>query len=131
MTGPLARAVVVAIAGAVALVVVGAIFASQAGLPFVAGIGGAAIGLVLARAAVPSDGIQPVARRTVVWLAVGLAVAAVAVACGATWLIAQREGGTLGLVDYLSEAFGPFIPAEALIAAVAAGWGANAGPIQS
>ena len=131
LPGPLAKAVVVSLAGALLLVVVGAILASTAGLLFVAGGAGAAIGLVLARAAVPATGARPVARRTVVWLAVGLAIAAVSVAAVATWLIAQREGGTLALVDYLVETFGLFIPGEAVIAAGAAAWGASAGPIQS
>jgi hypothetical protein len=131
LRGPLARALIVSLAGATALVAVGALFASTAGLLFTAGVSGGAVGLVLARAAVPRNGARPVARRAVGWLAVGLAIGAVAVAALATWLIAQREGGTLGLVDYLVETFGPFIPGEAVIAAVAAAWGANSGPVQS
>lgn len=119
------------VAAALALVAVGALLASTAGLLFVAGIGGGATGLVLARAAVPRDDARPVSRRTVGWLAVALAIGAVAVASVATWLIAKQEGGTLGLVDYLAETFGPFIPGEAVIAAAAAAWGANAGPVQS
>jgi hypothetical protein len=34
-------------------------------------------------------------------------------------------------VDYLFETFGPFVPAEALLAALAAWWGAGIGPVQS
>jgi hypothetical protein len=131
LTGPLAGAALVSLAAAIALVGVGALLASTAGLLFVAGIGGGATGLVLARAAVPRDGARPVSRRTVGWLAVALAIGAVGVASVATWLIAQQEGGTLGLVDYLAATFGPFIPGEAVIAAAAAAWGANAGPVQS
>jgi hypothetical protein len=131
LAGPLAKAAVVSLAGALALVVVGAILTLTAGLLIAAGATGAAAGLVLARAAVPGDGARPVPRRTLAWLAVAMSVAAIAVAALATWLIAQREGGTLGLLDYLSETFGLFIPAEAAIAAVAAAWGASAGPIQS
>lgn len=117
--------------GALSLVALGAVFASTAGLLFSAGVSGGAIGLVIARAAVPGDGAVPVARRTIGWVAVGLAIGAVAVAAIATWLIAQREGGTLGLVGYLVETFGLFIPGEVVLAAAAAAWGANAGPIQS
>ena len=131
LPGPLARALLVGLAAVIALVAVGALLASTAGLLFSAGVGGGSIGLVLARAAVPRDGARPVARRTLGWLAIGLAIGAVVVAAVATWLIAQREGGVLGIVDYLSETFGPFIPGEAVIAAVAAAWGANAGPVQS
>lgn len=119
------------LATALVLVAVGALLASTAGLLFVAGLGGGATGLVLARAAAPGDGARPVARRRIGWLAVAIVIGAVMVAAVGTWLIAQREGGTLGLVDYLAETFGPFIPGEALVAAAAAAWGANAGPVQS
>ena len=46
------------------------------------------------------------------------------------WAYALGEGGTLGLLDYLLQTFGPFVPAEAVIAAVTAWWGAGAGPVQ-
>ena len=131
LPGPFVRAIVVAIAGAAALLVVGAILASTAGLLFIAGLTGAAVGLVLARAAVPRDDARPVARRRVAWLAIALSIAAVWLAAVGTWLVARNEGGTLALVDYLLEAFGPFIPAEAVLAALAAAWGAHAGPVQT
>ena len=131
LTGPLLRALVVAGAGAGALLFVGAILASTAGLLFVAGIAGGAIGLVLARAAVPRGDARPVARRTVAWLSVGLAIVAVAIGGVATWFFARGEGGTLGLLDYLLATFGPFVPGEALIAGIAAAWGAHAGPVQA
>lgn len=130
MRGPLARAVVVAAIGAAALVAVGAIFASTVGLLFTSGATGAAVGLVLARAAVPPDDPRAVPRRTVAWLAIGLSIVAIVLADVATWLIARQEGGTLGLLDYLSTTFGPFVPAEPLLAAVTAWWGASAGPVQ-
>lgn len=129
--GPLARALVVVAAGAAALLVVGAILTSTAGLLFIAGITGGAIGLVLARAAVPAGDAAPLPRRTIAWLAVALALAAVAAGAVATWVVALGEGGTLGLLDYLLTAFGPFVPGEAVIAAVAAAWGASAGPVQA
>jgi hypothetical protein len=112
-------------------VLVGAVLASTFGLLFVAGITGALIGLVLSRAAAPLDETRrPVSRRTLAWLAIALSLGAVAVASVATWLIARAEGGTLQLVDYLLTTFGPFVPAEAVIAAVAAWWGAMTGPVQ-
>ncbi len=119
-----------AIAGAALLTIVGAILASTFGLLLAAGFIGTAVGLVLARAALPAGDAVPVPRRTVAWLAVGLAVGAVAVAALATWAYGRSEGGTLGLFEYLLETFGPFVPAEALIAAVTAWWGAKAGPVQ-
>jgi hypothetical protein len=121
----------VTVLGAAALLVVGAILTSTAGLLFIAGITGGAIGLVLARAAAPRSEARPVPRRTVAWLAVALSIGAVAIAAVATWVVALGEGGTLGLLDYLLDTFGPFVPGEALIAALAAAWGANAGPVQS
>lgn len=121
----------VAAIGAAVLLMVGGVLASTAGLLFTAGAAGAGIGLVLARAAVPRGEARPVARRSVAWLAVALAVGSVAVAAVATWVVARGEGGTLGVVDFLLETFGPFIPGEAVVAALAAAWGANAGPVQS
>ena len=130
LPGPLARAGLVAVVGALLLTIVGAILASTFGLLFVAGLTGAAIGLVLSRAAVPGERAAPVARATLAWIAVGLSIAAVAVAALATWVYARGEGGTLDLVAYLLETFGPFVPAEAVIASLAAWWGATTGPVQ-
>ena len=131
LAGPLARAMLVAVAGAIALVLVGAVLASTFGLLFVAGITGALVGLVLSRAAAPLDeSRRPVPRRTLAWLALALSLGAVTVAAVGTWLFARAEGGTLELVDYLLTTFGPFVPAEAVIAAVAAWWGASTGPVQ-
>jgi hypothetical protein len=131
LAGPLARGAIVALAGAAALVVVGAVLASTAGLLFISGLLGAAVGLVLARARVPAGGAAPAAsRRAVTWLSIGLSVAAVVAAGVGTWLIAVREGGTLGPLDYLLTTFGPFVPGELLVVAVAAWWGAGAGPVE-
>lgn len=130
LRGPLARALLVAVFGAGALVAVGAIFASTVGLLFTSGATGAGVGLVLARAAVPPDDPRAVPRRTVEWLAIGLSIGAIVVADVATWLIARQEGGTLGPLDYLLTTFGPFVPGEALLAAFTAWWGASAGPVQ-
>jgi hypothetical protein len=131
MVAPFAKAAIAAVLGAAALVVVGAVLASTAGLLFVAGITGASIGLVLARARVPAGEIPPrLSRRAVTWLAVALALGAVAVAGICTWLIARGEGGTLGPIDYLLTTFGPFVPGEAILAALGAAWGAAAGPVE-
>jgi hypothetical protein len=111
-------------------VVVGAVIASTFGLLFVAGVLGAAIGLLLARAAVPADGAVPVARAFVARLAIGIALVAVVVGYVGIWLYARGEGGTLELLDYLWTTFGLFVPGVAIVAAVAAGWGASAGPVQ-
>jgi hypothetical protein len=131
LAGPLARASLVAAAGALALTIVGALLASTVGLLFVAGVTGAAVGLVLSRAAVPAEDAAPVPRARVARFSIGLSVIAVVVAAVATWAYARGEGGTLGVVDYLLATFGPFVPAEAVIAAVTAWWGASTGPVQS
>lgn len=131
LSGPLVRALLVGAVGTLALFVVGALLASTAGLLFTGGGVGGAVGLVLARAAVPRGEERPVARRTIARISVTVAIAAVAIAAVATWAFALGEGGKLGLVDYLADAFGLFIPGEAVIAGVAAVWGANAGPVQS
>jgi hypothetical protein len=128
---PLAQAGIVAAVGAALLFLVGAVVASTAGLVFVSGVMGAGIGLLLARAAVPADDRgAALTRGAVLWLAIGIAVGAVVVADVATWLNARGEGGTLGLVDYLLETFGLFVPGELILAAVGAVWGASSGPVQ-
>jgi hypothetical protein len=128
---PLLKAISAFGVGAALLFALGAIFASTAGLLFVAGLSGGAIGLLLARAAVPAAAAEPpLTRRGAMWLAVALSVAAVAAGAIATWLFARGEGGTLGLIDYLVETFGLFIPGEIVLAAIAAAWGAGAGPVE-
>jgi hypothetical protein len=128
---PLARAAIVATVGALVLYALGALLSSSAGLVFVAGLTGAAVGLLLARAAAPGAGEEPgLTRRQVTWSALALTVAAVAIGAVGTWLHAIAEGGALGLVDYLLETFGILVPAELVIGAVAAAWGAGAGPVE-
>jgi hypothetical protein len=129
----LAPAIVAGILTAAALVVVGGVLAEHRGLLAIAGIGGAAIGLLAARAAVPSDSVRPPAlsRGRAVRAAVGLALLAIAVAAIGTWAYGRLEGGVLDPLTYLWSVYGPLIPAEAVIAAVAAAWGAGAGPIRS
>jgi hypothetical protein len=127
---PLAQALIVAIIGAALLFLVGAVAASTVGLVFVCGVMGAAIGLLLARASVaPDGGAPPMSRGAVLRVAIGIALGAVVAADVATWLYALREGGTLGLVDYLLETFGPFVPGELLVATLSAAWGASSGPV--
>ena len=131
LVGPLLRAIGAAIVGAAVLVLMAAILASTFGLLIVSGATGAAIGLLLASARVPNGDSPPaLSRRSITWLAVAIALAAVASADVATWLIARGEGGTLGLIDYLLTTFELVIPTEAAVAALAAAWGSSAGPIQ-
>lgn len=130
LVGPLARAGIAAVLGAALLFLVGAVVAETAGLVFVSGVMGAAIGLLLARASVAESGAPPLTRRAAAWLAIGLAAGAVVVAWVATWLYARQEGGTLGLLDYLLQTFGPFVPGELVVAALGAAWGASSGPVR-
>ena len=114
------------------LYALGALLSSSAGLVFVAGLTGAAVGLLLARAAAPGGAEAPaLSRRGVTRAAIALSLLAVVVAATGTWLHALAEGGALGPIDYLLETFGPFIPGEALLAALGAWWGATTGPVQS
>jgi len=132
LTGPLVRAVLAALFGAVLLVVVGAVLASTFGLLLIAGVMGAAVGLLLARAAVSgSAGPSATATRSAVgWLAIVIVLGAVLVADVATWLYAQSQGGVLGFFDFLWTTYGPFVPAVPVVAVLGAAWGAAAGPVQ-
>jgi hypothetical protein len=127
---PAIGALIVTIA---ALVVVGGVLAEQRGLLVIAGIAGAAIGLLAAGAAVSPDGLAPpaLARGRVVRAAVALALLAIAGGAAGTWAYGRLEGGVLDPFTYLWSVFGPLIPAEAAIAALAAAWGAGAGPVRS
>jgi len=128
---PLAKALGAALIGTLMLYVLGALLSSSAGLVFVAGLTGAAVGLLLARAAAPGRGEEPaLSRRRVTRAAIAISVLAVVVAAVGTWLHALAEGGALGLLDYLFETFGVIVPAELVIAAIGAAWGAGAGPVE-
>jgi len=129
--GPVLWATLAALFGSMGLFAVGGLIASTGGLLFVAGVTGAVVGLLLARAAAPAEGGAPaLSRPQVTWLAVGLSLGAIAVASVAIWLHALGEGGTLGFVDYQLETFGPFIPGEVVIGFLTAAWGARTGPIR-
>jgi hypothetical protein len=58
-------------------------------------------------------------------LAVATAIESVAVAQLGIWLYARAEGGALGLIDYLAQAFGPLVPLQFAIAALVAWWRAR------
>jgi hypothetical protein len=115
------KAVVVAVVGAAVLILVGGVLASNSGLLFVAGVTAAGIGLVAAGSSRPKAWI----RR----FAMALAIVAVVVGALGAWAIALAQGGNLGLFDFLWATTGILVPAEFLIAALAAAWGAGAGPI--
>ncbi len=58
--------------------------------------------------------------RPTVWVAVGLAVASVALGFVGIWLFAGLEGGTLGIVDYLSQVHGLIVPLSFAVAGLVA-----------
>ena len=131
LLAPMAKSLVAALVGTVALYALGALLSSSGGLLFVAGLTGAAVGLLLARAAAPSRSEVPaLSRRQVTRVAIALSILAVVIAAVGTWLHALAEGGALGLLDYLLETFGVIVPAELVIAALGAAWGAGAGPVE-
>ena len=111
----LALAIVAAIVGGVAIVLLGGIVAVTAGLVVVAAATGWGVGVALRLGA--GDRIAP--RRRVV-VAVILALAAVLVAQLGLWQYALREGGVLPFLDYLGEVYGPLVLLEAAGAAVVA-----------
>ena len=131
LIGPLSKAGIAGVAGTIVLYLLGALLSSSVGLVFVAGLTGASVGLLLARAAAPGGDVDPaLSRRQATWSAVAIAVLAVVVAAVGTWLHALAEGGALGLVEYLIETFGAIVPLELVIATLGAAWGAGAGPIE-
>ena len=135
-SGPILRAIAIAVGGAALLFVVSGLLSTTVGVLFIAAVMGAGAGLTLAGLAVPAlsgPAAQEaaVARSTVLRAAVALTVSAVVVAAIATWLFARSEGGVLGIVDYLWSTFGLLVPGEIAVAALGAAWGASAGPVSS
>ncbi|MBI3752184.1 MAG: hypothetical protein HY263_11090 [Chloroflexi bacterium] len=120
--GAEARALVTAAVGAAVLVLVGGVLAITSGQLFLVGVTAAATGLLAAGSERP----KPWLRR----YAIVLALVVVAVGAVGTWLIALGQGGSLGLLDFLWATSGLLVPAEAIVAVLAAAWGANAGPVR-
>ncbi len=117
---------------AVALVLDGGVLAEERGLLAISGLGGAAIGLVAAAAGVSPDGVipAPLSRTGVTRIAAGLAIASIVVGALGMWAYGRLEGGVMDPLTYLWTTFGPFVPAEAALAGLAAVWGAGAGPVR-
>lgn len=117
---------------AAALVLIGGVLAERQGLLAVSGLGGAAIGLLAAKAAVSRDAIAPPAlsRGGTTKAAVALAVLAVFIGALGTWAYGRIEGGVMDPFAYLWQLLGPYVPVEAILAGIAAAWGAGAGPVR-
>jgi hypothetical protein len=108
-------AVLVAIAGAVAIVVLGGILTFTAGLVVVAAATGWGIAMALRFGAG-----ERLSRDRRVWAAVALAAVAILAGQIGLWLYARIEGGVLPPIDYLAEVFGPLVPVQLLVAVIAA-----------
>ena len=111
----MAVATVVGIVGAVVIIVLGGVFAVSAGLIVAA----AAIGWAVA-VAERVGARERLTRSARVRLAVGLALAAIALGQLGLWLYARAEGGVLPPLDYLDQVFGFLVPAEFTAAAILA-----------
>jgi hypothetical protein len=111
----LAFAAAAAIVGATAITVLGGVVTMTGGLLVVAAI----IGWATAWALRAGGGTTIAARRRA-YLALGLAIAGVALGQVGLWLYGRTEGGVLPLVEYLGETFGPLVPIQALIAGAVA-----------
>lgn len=118
--GSLARGVavatVVAILGAVAIVLLGGVLTLSTGLLVVAGATGWGIAVALGIGA----GERLSSRRRVT-LAVALSVGAIALGQLGLWQYARTEGGVLPPLEYLGEVFGLLVPLE-FAAAVVVAW---------
>jgi hypothetical protein len=78
---------------------------------------GILVGLAVALGAGRS--LRPAARR---WLAVALALAALAVAVGVNWAL---SGMFLGPLDYVAQVYGLLVPLQAVLAAFGAAAGSR------
>ena len=102
------------------------------GLLALAGIGGAVLGLFAAEAAASPDGTAPpmMSRGRATRIAVGLAIMMIAASALGIWAYGRFQGGVMDPLSYLWTMLGLLVPAQAVIAAAAAAWGAGAGPIR-
>ena len=116
----IALALVVGVAGAILAALLEGLFAITLGLLVVAGLIGRFVTLALRAGA--GDTI-PAGRRSAAALAITLG--ALALAQLGIWLYARSEGGALGVVDYLSQTFGPLVPLQFVVAGAAAWWTAR------
>jgi len=140
-------ALLVALVGAAGLTVILGVLLATAGTFVVSGLGGVSIGLLIASAAVPARvsssvsragptagagriGSAPMSRHDARRLAVSIATGMIVLAGLGVWLVARAEGGVMDPLSYLWTTFGFGIPAQALVAVLAAAWGAANGPIR-
>jgi hypothetical protein len=114
-----AWAAAVAIAGAVATTVLAGALNVTVGLLVVAGLTGRFIALALLAGGWP--------RRTAPAVAAAIALLGVAFGQVGIWLYARSEGGVLGPLDYLAQAFGWLVPLQLGIGAFVAWWSARSG----
>ena len=110
-----AVAAVLAILGAVAVVIVGGVLTLTDGLLVVAGFTGGAVGI-----AVRWGAGETLSHRRRVIVALALAIGAVALGQLGLWQLARTEGGVLALLDYLGQVFGPLVLLELVAAGVLA-----------
>lgn len=127
----LTPAVAVGIATAALLALVGGVLAEFRGLLGISGLGGAIVGLVAARAAVPTDARPALLTRSQA-VNGAMLIGALTIVAGAlaTWAYGRLEGGVLDPVTYLWATFGPLVFAQLGLAVVGAAWGARSGPIR-
>lgn len=126
----------VAVIGAALLTVILGVLTATAGTFAVSGLAGVVIGLLIASATVPgtvaAGAMAPalLTRAAATRLAMGMAGAMIVLAGIGVWLLARAEGGVLDPISYIWTTFGFGIPAQAVVAVVAAAWGAANGPIR-
>ena len=127
----IAVAAVVAVAGALLLTTLLGVILVTTGTFVVSLLAGGLIGLIVAGPTVGGAGGSPAMSRSAAnRLAIGLALGMVVLAGLATWILARSEGGVMDPISYLWTVFGLGIPAQAVIAVLAAAWGAANGPIR-
>ena len=111
----MAVATAVALAGAVAIVVLGGVLTLTEVLLIVAGFTGLGVGLALRWGAA-----EHLAGRRRVVVALALALGAVALGQLGLWQYGRSEGGVLGPLDYLGQVYGPLVLVEFAAAGVIA-----------
>lgn len=121
--GPIRGILLAAVAGALgsaASIALFAVASVSAGLLVVAALTALLVSEALRAGA--GGTLTPRLRRV---LSLSTAIESVVVAQIGIWLYARSEGGALGLIDYLTQTFGPLVPLQFAIAALVAWWSAR------
>lgn len=117
----IAAGALTALVGGAVVTILGSLFDLSAGLLVIAFFVGRFTAQAMAAATDPA--LRSTIRRGgLAAIAVGLALVGVALGGIGLWVVARAQGGSLDLVAFLAETYGPLVPGALVLAALGAWW---------